>query len=230
MARYTLNLQIDSQSLSMMYAAGQRITLARSLANAPPNVTWIVFNPMQMNTVTWDDTYGLYASTTNIANGATIQQMSIVPPPARDAAIYPFQPSLIFGNPTPGGPPPGSYAIQNAVPPSSWPMLTFGLTQDATVNGVSTSPRPVSATPMMSQMVSTLTPTETITLWLQSSFGSSTVVTNILGPTTRVNYGGSVTSATLRYDPNRGVFVPASALTAANTEANPVEISEPSLF
>jgi hypothetical protein len=229
MSRYSLNLQIDPQSLSMLRATGQRITVGRSVNGAPPNVAWIVFNPLASNSVTWEDQYGLYASTTGLTNGATITQMSAVSPPARDASIYRFQPSMTFSGPTPGGAPAGSYGIQNEAPPSGMPMLTFGLTQSAMVNGAGTPSQPVSATALLSQMMAVLTPTSTIHVWLQSMFGSSTFVSNITAPTTKVTFGGNVTSQTLAYDPNRGVFVPASVRASESAETDHVEVSEPSL-
>lgn len=230
MTRYSLNLQIDSQSLSMLYAAGRRVTIARSVNGAPPNATWLVFKPLMNNTVTWDDSYGLFASTTQIRNGATILQNSVVPPPAVDAATYVFEPSLIFSGPTLGGAPRGSYRIQNNAPPSGIPMLSFGPTQSAAVNGVGTAPQPVSVTPLLSQMSTVLTPTTTIYVWLQSMYGSGTVIGSIQEPSTRVVYGDSVTSQTLVYDASCGAFVPASPLQAENTAAPHVEVSEPLFY
>lgn len=230
MPRYQLNLQIDSQSLSMLRAAGQRITIGRSVNGGSPNVAWIVFNPLMSNTITWEEAYGLYASTVNLANGASIYAMAAVEPPGREAWTYPFLPSMYFGNPVQGGPPPGSYGIQNTAPMSQFPMLTFGLTQAAVVNGTGTPPQVVSATPLLSQMSAVLTPSTTIYVWLQSMFGSSTFISNLSGPTTRVTFGGPVTSQTLMYDPNRGVFVPAAAGASENASTEHVEVSEPSLY
>lgn len=230
MPRYQLNLQIDSQSLSMLRAAGQRITIGRSVNGGSPNVAWIVFNPLMSNTITWEEAYGLYASTVNLANGASIYPMAAVEPPGRQASTYPFLPAMYFGNPVQGGPPPGSYGIQNTAPMSQFPMLTFGLTQTAVVNGAGTPSQVVSATPLLSQMSAVLTPSTTIYVWLQSMFGSSTFISNLSGPTTRVTFGGSVTSQTLMYDPNRGVFVPVTAGASENASTEHVEVSEPSLY
>jgi hypothetical protein len=229
-SKYSLNLQIDSQSLSMLRAAGQRITLGRFVNGATPNVSWLVFNPFMSNSVTWEDQYGLYASTASLMNGATITQMSAVSPPARDASTYRFLPSMTFSGPTPGGVPAGSYGIQNNAPPSGMPTLTFGLTQSAVVNGAGTAPQPVSATAMISNMMAVVTPNSSICVWLQSMYGSSTFIGNIMAPTTKVTYGGNVTSQTLAYDPNRGVFVPASMRAGESTAEDHIEISEPSLY
>lgn len=230
MPRYQLNLQIDSQSLSMLRAAGQRITLGRSVNGGSPNVAWLVFSPLMSNTISWEEAYGLYASTVNLANGASIYPMSAVEPPAREGSTYPFLPSMYFGNPMQGGSPAGSYGIQNTAPPSSFPVLTFGLTQAAVVNGAGTPFQVASATQLLSQMSAVLTPSSTIYVWLQSMFGSSTFVGNVSGPTTRVTFGGSVTSQTLMYDPNRGVFVPVTAGASENASTDHVEVSEPSLY
>ncbi len=228
MPRYTLNLQIDSQSLSMLYAAGQRITLGQPANNGTPNLAWIVFNPLQSNTVNWEDQYGLYASTSTLMPGANLVMMSAVPPPAQDASVYTFQPSMFFGPPTRGGVPSGTYGIQNSA--QSFQPLAFGLTQAVEVNGAAMPSRPTSATAMLSNMMSTFTPSPTIYVWLQSVYGSSTFIGNLNAPSTRVNFGGGVTSQTLRYDPSRGVFVPSSSLQAENAATPHVEVSEPAFY
>lgn len=230
MPRYQLNLQIDSQSLAMLRAAGQRITIGRSVNGGSPNVAWIVFSPLMSNSISWEEAYGLYASTADLANGASLYPMSTVEPPAREASTYPFLPSMYFGNPMQGGAPAGSYGIQNTAPPSVFQVLTFGLTQAAVVNGVGTAFQVASATQLLSQMSAALTPSSTIYVWLQSMFGSSTFVGNLSGPTTRVTFGSSVTSQSLVYDPNRGVFVPVTAIASENASMDHVEVSEPSLY
>jgi hypothetical protein len=229
MSRYTLNLQIDPQSLSMLYAAGQRITLGQPANNGTPNVAWIVFNPLQSNSVSWEDQVGLFASTSTLAPGANLIMMSTVSSPAQDASVYPYQPSMFFGPPTRSGLPPGTYGIQNNT--QNFQPLTFGLTQAATVNGAGVPDRPTTATAMYPNMLSTFAPTPTIYVWLQASYGSSTFIGNLNAPSTRVNFGGGITSQTLRYDPSRGVFVPSSSLLQAENAATPhVEVSEPQIY
>ncbi|MBL8300452.1 MAG: hypothetical protein JNN30_19110 [Rhodanobacteraceae bacterium] len=230
MPRYELNLQIDSQSVAMLRAAGQRITIGRSVNGGSPNLAWLAFNPFISNTISWEEAYGLYASTVNLVNGASIYPLSAVEPPAREASIYPFLPSMYFGNPMQGGVPAGSYGIQNTAPPSSFQMLTFGLTQAAVVNGAGTPFQATSAIQLLPQMSAVLTPSSTIYVWLQSMFGSGTFIGNLSGPTTRVTFGGSVTSQSLVYDPNRGVFVPVTAGASENASTDHVEVSEPSLY
>lgn len=230
MTRYTLNLQIDSRSLQMLYAAGQRITIGRSVNGGSPNVAWLVFSPLMNNTITWEEDYGLYASTTNLMNGASIYPMSATASPAMEASTYPFLPSMSFGIPVQHAAPAGSFGVQNAAPPAAFPMLTFGLMQSAEVNGAGTPFQVASAMPVLSQQSAVLTPSLTIYVWLQAMYGSGTCIPNVSGPTTRVTYGGSVTSQTLMYDPNRGVFAPAAASTGENASTEHVEVTAPSLY
>lgn len=229
MTAYSLQLLIDPQDLALLYAAGQRITLAKATHSGPPNVAWLVFDPLQSNTVQWMEEYGLYASTTSLQQGAMIAQLAQSGMPAQSGASYSFTSAAMFNGPFPGGPP-GAYRVQNDMPGSIYPMPTFGLIQSAQVNGVYLAGKPVSAWPVLATQALTFTPANSIYIWLQSMFGSATIVTQIIGRVTIARFGGNVTELTLKYDAGSGQFVQQPGLAKAQAEEAHVELVQPGFY
>ena len=154
--------------------------------------------------MTWDENYGIYASTTQIQNGAVIRQMSATPFPALAGQTYSLTPQGNFGSPQGGGAP-GRYAALNQF--NNPAGLTFGLFQNPVVNGRPMNGQPVSAVFGPFQAITSLAPSSTAYIWVQQQVQSGTVVTNALSPQTRIDFGGGVTQVTVVYDPNTGGFV-----------------------
>src|SRR5262245_57303979 len=71
MPTYQLTIQFDSQGLATLNEAGQLVTIVKSVSTGTP-VAWVAFDPMESNTVTWTEQYSVYASTTQIQDGAQI--------------------------------------------------------------------------------------------------------------------------------------------------------------
>lgn len=209
MTTYTLQLQISPADLNHLRAAQMRIILGRPLTSAAsPDVAWASIDPLSSTDIHWDEEYGIYASTTSLQQGATIRKISQTHMPAQRGARYVFNPSATFSGPFPGGGAPDSYTVQNDVPPNQYQLLTFGLTQSLMINHMLLDDAPISATPVRARQTTTLTPGSSVLIWLQANLSSGTFMTRIPGNSTTVRYAGGVTSATLRYDPAPGMFVP----------------------
>jgi hypothetical protein len=148
MPNYTLQLLIDAKDLPIIKAAGQRITLAKPVNSSSPNVIWLSVDPFQSTEISWQEQYGIYASTTLIQEGASIAKLSETDFPAQDGAYYTFTTGNVFTGPDQGSVQPGSYGAQNNTDYSTYPVLTFGLTQSAMVNQVNAERKPLSATPV----------------------------------------------------------------------------------
>jgi hypothetical protein len=210
--QFSLSLNIDSQSLNYIKAAPQNIVIAKPVASSNPNVAWLSFDPFGSNTVTWDESYGIYASTTQFQNGATINKMSEAPYPAQDGTLYTLTPSAVFTGPsTSGNPPPaGTFEVINNMPPSQYPALTFGLEQKATVNGSAQQATPLNAQVVLATQTAMFTPLTTVFVWLQANLSSGTMITQVIGKASIVTFGNGVADQSLSYDPNTGMFVPDS--------------------
>lgn len=209
----TLDLIIDENSLKIIKAAQLYITLAKPVGGGNPDVTWLVFDPFQGNKVEWEEEFGIYASPNQvIQNGAVITRLS-EKFPAQDAAYYSFDSSATFAGPFTDSEAPGvgQFKVINNMPNTSYPALTFGLEQKASINGKNITPSPINAALVPAAFNATFTPLTTVFVWLQGEFTSGTVITQINGKATSVVYGGAITSQTLVYDPATGKFVPASA-------------------
>ncbi|MNT20658.1 hypothetical protein D3C72_1559730 [compost metagenome] len=94
------------------------------------------------------------------------------------------------------------------MPYTQYPALTFGLSQSAMVSKKLAERKPISAQSVLSQQQIQMTPFTNVYVWLQSQFASETIITKIIGNNAVARFGGGVTDITLKYDPNRGIFVP----------------------
>ncbi len=209
MAQFTLNLEIDGGVLDLIIAAQENIILAKPVGNGTPNVIWLSLFPFPNTAVTWEEAYGLYAATTEVRKGAVITPSSTSPFPALVQHIYPFIASAQFGPPqldTKLGS--GDYVIRNDMPFSLFPALTFGLHQNAMINGNPTTFQPVNAATVIATREQIFTPSTTVFVWLQSNLVSRTVVERIVSRRAEVTFSDSVTEINLKYNPNSGIFTP----------------------
>jgi hypothetical protein len=134
MPDYSVKFLIDPNDLNFIKAAQQRITLAKPVNGNSPNVIWLSVDPFQSTDIGWSEEYGIYASTSQIANGVSITKLSETGLAAQDGMYYTLTAATTFNGPfAGGGVPRGSFGAQNDVPYDSYPSLTFGLTQEALV-------------------------------------------------------------------------------------------------
>lgn len=169
--------------------------------------------------MTWEEQYGIYTSTQSIQNGATLTQLSITPFPAVDGQVYALGSAGFFGPPQGGGSL-GSYTAVNQynnLPPNGPGYLTFGLYQNASVNGSAMNGNAVSAAAVPYQSTAVMTPFTTIYIWTQSQVRSNTVVTTVSSTQTKVTFGGAIREVSLNFNPQTGGFIPAGA--SLKTEA-----------
>lgn len=208
MTSYSLSLAFDPTTLNTFAATGTKIVVAKpSTDSSAPNVAWIVFNPLENNTITWEDSYGIYASNAEIQNGALLVQTSQVPFPATPGLIYDFTDAGVFTQGQTGGQP-NVYSVRNEY--SKKPYITIGLYQNANVNGNTVLANAVSAAGVIYKFTALIIPYTTVYVWAQSQVKSNTVVTNVSSPQTAVPLAANKPSASLQYNPPTGTFTPQS--------------------
>ena len=206
MPNFDLNVAFTNEQLKAIHATGTNVIIAKpSSGGSTPDVAWQVFRPLQANTVNWEEKYGIYASTTQIVNGAKLDQLSSIPVPAAEDKLYTLQPSGIISGPASGGSP-NSYSLRNNYGTNP-PYMTVGLFQDASVNGTSIIGNAISAAGVLNQATATMTPFTTIYIWLQSNVVSNSVVTTVTSPMTQITFGGTVTTRSVKYDSDTGTFI-----------------------
>jgi hypothetical protein len=207
MPTFNLSTEFSQQDLERFYATGTNVVVAKPNGGGLPNVAWVVYRPLLTNKVVWEEEYGIYASNTDLTNGAVITQISATPVPALENKLYVITPSGYFGPPASGGTP-ESYSVENDYNNLPKGYLTVGLCQNATVNGAPSGANAVSAAPVLFQSTAVITPFTTVYLWTQSSVVSNSVVTRVTSQMTKVVFGGNVTEIGLRYDSETGKFIP----------------------
>ena len=73
MSTFTLNTAFTSADLERLHSTGTNVVVAKpSQDTVVPNVAWVVYRPLIDNRMTWEEEYGIYASNTDLINGATL--------------------------------------------------------------------------------------------------------------------------------------------------------------
>lgn len=204
MADYSLKTAFTNEQLQTLYATGSNVIVAKPTGGSTPNVAWQVFKPMEANTLSWTEEYGIYASTSEVQNGAVLDQLSSVPVGAAMDKLYTLQPSAVITGPVTGGFP-DSFALENKYDQKDY--MTIGLFQDATVNGTDIAGNALSAVPVILASTAEMTPYTTVYIWLQSQVISNTVVTTVTSPMTELKFGGGTDEISVAYDSDSGKFI-----------------------
>lgn len=219
---FTLNTNFTNEQLSILYATGNNVVVAHPLDGSIPNVAWQVYRPLQSNSITWDESYGIYASTTPIQNGARLTPFSKSPNPSVESKLYTLEPSGVISGPEDGGFP-NAYSLLNEY--SSQPYITAGLYQNAVINGLQVDGNSISASPTILKSTAAMVPSNDIYIWLQSQVVSNTIVTVVTSPMTRISFGGGVTEVTVAYDSASGQFIPVGGNLTKGGNINYIEAS-----
>lgn len=207
MNTYTLNTSFSNSDLERFYATGTNIVIAKPpTAVKPPHVAWIVYRPLQQNSISWEEEYGIYASNQDIVNGARLYQTSKTDYPANIGKLYTLQPDGNLSKPGINQEP-ASYSVINEYNNLPKGYMTVGLYQDATIDGQLTTANAVSAAPVLYRSTATITPYTTVYIWTQSQIKSSTVVTDVTSTITQVKFGGDISTISLKYDAFTGKFI-----------------------
>jgi hypothetical protein len=207
----SVKLLIDSQDVALIKAAQQRITLGKAVSSSVANVIWLSIEPGASTEVSWQEEYGIYVTTAQVADGSSIHKLAETAFPATDGAYYALTPANVFNGPFSGGSvPAGTLGAHNDVPYSAHPSLTFGLTQSALVNHLSAERKPLSAVTVLATQCAQMTSLPIVYVWLESQFVSETIISKIVGKSTKITFGAGIDSVTLKYDPKLGLFVPSA--------------------
>jgi hypothetical protein len=188
---YSLTIAIDATDQQAIVAAGQFVTIVQFVTPSVQStaaltgprlrlttttspaiaVAWATFSPFTSNTVTWTDSYELYASMSPSQAGTVIGLNAQQASPTQ-GYMYPFAQNA-FGQPTSGSGP--GYLVQNA----QGMAMTFGLATVATVNSVSLAASALNATTVLNQEVASFQPTSSVGVLLSTIALPNTVFTLI---------------------------------------------------
>ena len=206
--QYGLNISIDSTALQQIYAAGQAVTLVKSVVSNPLSsgnlpVAWVSFSPLQENAVTWQETYNIYGTTTVLSAGATIVQTSVTSTPVQTGWIYTFAQGFFTG--AQGGAT-GTYNMSNQQNGS----FSFGLSQQAMVNNVMVN-APLNAIPVLYNEGASFTPEETVSIFLSNSVNNGVVLSQVASNALAVTLTSQNATANIGYNDATNTFYLESA-------------------
>jgi len=184
---YELDLSIDAKAVSSIVQAGQAITIVKAVTSfvmtaddsrrkATQNylpVAWLQFQPFENNTVTWTETYQIYASNTVLNTGALIQQLSSAQ--VQLGWIYTFEKNIFTGSKSCD--PLTTYNLEN----EQGATFNFGLSQQATVNNSQSAFAPLNAVPVLNNQQATFSPLETVYIFLSTYCGDGVVISHVPG-------------------------------------------------
>lgn len=203
MPNYKLNIKLSEEDLKTIYKAEEKIVLVKHTAgNNDSQVAWVTFSPFMNNTVEWENQFAVYSSNTEVQQGAKISKLSDLA--ATTKVMYSFE-QAIFQKPemvsTVGD---NTYAVKNMM--DEYDGLTFGLAQDVQVNGQGIVKSPINAVFLPYQQSITMTPIETIDIYLKRDIDDGTVISHVTSVPLTIEYGEGEVEHTVAYSKSAGFF------------------------
>jgi hypothetical protein len=212
MTQYSFTTAFSDADLERFYAAGSNVVVARPLTGGNVNVAWLVYRPLRKNFISYDDgQYGLYASNSNVVDGARLNFNAWSDPrfALQSDLLYTMIAAGTITGPVTSGGTAGAFSIRNQYVNDKG-YLTFGLSLPAIVDGERRAATALSATAVLLNSTGVMAPLPAICLWVQPNLASSTVVTTISGPLTKVALDPTTRSADLTYNASSGTFFDAT--------------------
>ncbi len=203
---YTLNFTIDQAGVNAINGAQQFVTIVKSnLSGAPVDnpVAWLAIKPMETITVTWEEQYVIYASQTQVSNGAVIT-MSSQTADVIDGWLYTLSPNLTFTGAENNSP--GSFEMLN----KAGVNLTGGLAQTGTINGKSVT-APLNAVGVLNTETASFEPLETVSIFVSSYQNNGCVISDVASNAYVVTLSSASPTANIGYDDTNNVFIAGSA-------------------
>ena len=195
----SLTIQIDASGLSTLQAAGQAPVLVKSFVNRAYAVIWQKITLAEQVIVTWSGEYQVFASTTQLAAGASLQVNSHES--ATAGQLYSFSGGQ-FGAESAGLPTTDQIGIANQDAGFGVPngIGTFGVAETAQLGGQqATNPLDAQAVPAENTAYSVLT--ERVFIFPASGVSAGSIIDRAwLGSTRAVIDAGIVLGAPLLVD------------------------------
>ena len=206
MSSYKLNISFSDEALRTIYTAGQKLALIKTVqGDAGQMVTWVATLPFQSNVIEWKNEYMLYTARQEATNGTTIKKLSEVD--ATDGFIYEIEKGLLGGAHTDSSVKANSYAAHNKM--DQYPYLTVGMAVSAKVNGEEKKGNPINAVVLPYNHTAVMSPIERVGIFLAADIDDGVVQTKEFSNILTVEYKGSETEHSVRYDETSGIFVTA---------------------
>jgi hypothetical protein len=200
MPTYSLQISIDPANLGQIVAAGQQIAISKQFTGSGTPIIWLSFSPLQSNTVTWQNQYAVYASSTVTQSGTKITQFATTA--AVPGTAYAFDNGAFVVAPARSVLNAGQYEVINCTSIT----LTSGLSQAATVNGHDLGLSPLYAGTLLPEEWLDMTPFETVSVFLYQNTESAMCLGTVMGPALQVTFDGTTNAQSITFDYALGGF------------------------
>lgn len=202
--QYELIVNFTNEQLAIIFQANASVVIGKMYSASDLSVAWQVFKPMRKNCLSWNEVYGIYASTSQLDVDCPIVQHSYTDLGASTRKLYTLKPDGSISHPQDGGNA-GVYALKNSYKEKK--IITVGLYQDASLNGDEVKGNPISASQVMLGHTVIMKPSHTINIWIQSHIKSSTVISNVSSPMTTLSFNAEKSEIVVTYNDDTGLFV-----------------------
>jgi hypothetical protein len=196
----TLIVMLDAAGLRALTSRRHRIVTGRAGAGTVPSVVWTAVPPAVLVTITWSDTYGLFAGTVPGQGGSSIEIVASLYP-ARDRATYVFRDGALSDPATEPRIPKNHYDVKNATPEAA----AFGLLQAVSVSGRH-SLCPVKLVVLPAGAAADFVPDRHIVVWTDADAASGTVVAHVPARALVISYTSGIATQRCRYDVDADAF------------------------
>ena len=206
---YQLNIYIDIDSLRAIQRAKYWITLARKMQQGNTNMIWLSVDPFEFTHISMEDEFGLYGAPLEALKPgtriSTFSSLSLAVPSKEyifsdNAFLGPFPNTLV------SPPNPYTFSLKNESPLNKYPILAFGLSQSAIINGGPLLNYKIGANLIPSFQNFAFLPSSDLYLWLQGDFSSGTLISGIPEQAILVSFSDEQAEKYVEYNPNTGRF------------------------
>jgi hypothetical protein len=205
MTSFKLNIDLSSEDLHLLSQVNYKIIVAKTSSGGQPNVAWQAFQPVLRNTISWEEEYGIYASSTSLQNGAELRKISETEIPAIAGKLYSLQEKGIIESSTGDGNA-QVFTLLNQYPTSPGTMVT-GLYQNAQVNGIEIAGNAVSAMPVHFKNSIEMQPCPTVHLWISSWPEGSSLTQPGTSTVTQLSFEDGINEITCYFDIRTSKFL-----------------------
>jgi hypothetical protein len=214
---YTLTINIDNPGLTQIASAGEYVTIMQlvtpyaqsttassvrvsDVAAIPTAVAWVAFTPFNSNTVTWSDSYAIFASNGAPAVGSAITMNSQTSGAAQLGWTYTLQSGRFTGQSGSGS----GYIVANQQTGTSGGIY-FGLATQPTINNTPQGLLPMNAFYVAYNQNGWFLPTQQISIFVSTCQTSGSAIP-VLGGGTLIDFSNT-SSATVQFDDATNSFV-----------------------
>jgi len=199
MASYSLKALIDDNLVKQFNQNNQKVVIVKEAPKNSSPVAWVTFSPFEINTVSWEENYGVYASNTIMEDKAKIEKSSFSPASEKQGdsftsgSISPQEADKDLASNT--------YEVKNAMMEPS--QLTFSLAQDVEANDVSEGSSINAVQIMFNEPI---TPHDKVSIFIKSDLDDGMVIPLIDDQALQLDFGNQ-TEIIIKYDPSIGGFI-----------------------